>query len=38
MSNNFEITCTKCKASFNVKEAFKEHFEIEKKGNRKNKK
>ena len=31
MSNNFEITCPKCKASFNAEEAFKEHFEIEKK-------
>ena len=31
MSNNFEITCPKCKASFNAEEAFKEHFETEKK-------
>ncbi len=31
MSNNFEITCPKCKARFNAEEAFKEHFEIEKK-------
>ena len=31
MSNNFEITYPKCKASFNAEEAFKEHFEIEKK-------
>ena len=31
MSNNFEITCPKCKASFNAEEAFKEHFDIEKK-------
>ena len=31
MTNNFEITCPKCKASFNAEEAFKEHFEIEKK-------
>ena len=31
MSNNFEITCPKCKASFNAEEAFKENFEIEKK-------
>ena len=31
MTNNFEITCPKCKASFNAEEAFKEHFETEKK-------
>ena len=30
MSNNFEITCPKCKASFNAEEAFKQHFEKEK--------
>ena len=31
MSINFEITCPKCKARFNSDEAFKEHFEIQKK-------
>ena len=30
MSNNFEITCPKCKASFNAEEAFKQHFQKEK--------
>lgn len=31
MTNELQITCPKCKASFNAEEAFKEHFEIEKK-------
>ena len=31
MSNNFEITCPKWKENFNAEEAFKEHFETEKK-------
>ena len=30
MTNKFEITCPKCKASFNAEEAFQKHFEIEK--------
>jgi hypothetical protein len=30
MKNKFEITCPKCKASFNAEEAFQKHFEIEK--------
>lgn len=30
MTDNFQITCPKCKSSFNAEKAFKEHFELEK--------
>ena len=30
MPDIFEITCPKCKESFNAEKAFKDHFELEK--------